>query len=59
VRYLFGQLRELLEVVVLTEERASRLLGCQTRRGEVQTVLDLLEEGIQSVPRRCKKQCSG
>ena len=50
VRYLFAQLRELFEVVVLTGARAPRLLCCQTRRSEVQTVLDLLEEAIQSVP---------
>ncbi len=56
VRYLFGYLRELLEVVVLTEERAPRLLCCQTRRGEVQTVLDLLEEAIQSVPTSLQKE---
>jgi hypothetical protein len=50
VRYLFAQLRELLEVVVLTGEREPRLLCYQTRCSEVQTVLDLLEEAIQSVP---------
>ncbi len=48
VRYLFAQLRELFEVVVLTGERVPRLLCSQTRRDEVQTVLDLLEEAIQS-----------
>jgi transposase-like protein len=56
VRYLFAQLRELLEVVVLTAERAPRLLGYQTRREEVQTVLDLLEEAIQSVPTTLQKE---
>jgi transposase-like protein len=50
VRYLFGQLRELLDVVVLTGQREPHLLCSQTRREEVQTVLDLLEEAIQSVP---------
>ena len=39
-RYLFAQLRELLEVVVLSGEKEPRLLCCQTRRSEVQTVLD-------------------
>jgi hypothetical protein len=50
VRYLFAQLRDLLEVVVLTGERIPRLLCYQTRRQEVQTVLALLEEVIQSGP---------
>ena len=50
VCYLFAQLRELLEVVVLTQERTPRLLCYQARREEVQTVLELLEEAIQSVP---------
>ena len=56
VRYLFAQLRELFEVVVLTAESAPRLLCCQTRREEVQTVLDLLEEAIQSVPTTLQKE---
>jgi hypothetical protein len=50
VRYLFAQLRDLLEVVVLTEERTLRLLGYQARREELQAVLELLEEAIESVP---------
>ncbi len=50
VCYLFSQLRELLEVVVLTGKSEPRLLCYQTRREEVQAVLDLLEEAIQSVP---------
>ncbi len=49
-RYLFAQLRELVEIVVLTGRTEPRLLDYQTRRSEVQTVLDLLEEAIQSVP---------
>ncbi len=49
-RYLFAQLRELVEIVVLTGRNEPRLLDYQTRRSEVQTVLDLLEEAIQSVP---------
>ena len=56
VRYLFAQLRELFEVVVLTGESAPRLLCCQTRRDEVQTVLDLLEEAIQSAPTTLQKE---
>ncbi len=56
VRYLFAQLRDLLEVVVLTGESEPHVLGCQTRRGEVQTVLDLLEEAIQSVPAPLQKE---
>src|SRR5713101_6917153 len=50
VRYLFAQLRDLLEVVVLTEERTPRLLGYQARREELQAVLELLEEASESVP---------
>jgi hypothetical protein len=56
VRYLFAQLRELFEVVVLTAEPEPRLLGCHSRREEVQTVLDLLEEAIQSVPTALQKE---
>jgi hypothetical protein len=50
VGYLFGQLRELLEVVVLTGQSEPRLLCYQTRCEEVQTVLDLLEEASEVVP---------
>lgn len=56
VRYLFAQLRELLDVVVLTQECAPRLLDYQTRRSEVQTVLDLLEEAIRAVPPSLQKE---
>jgi hypothetical protein len=56
VRYLFAQLRELFEVVVLTGESEPRLLGCQARRSEVQTALDLLEEAIQSAPTTAQKE---
>lgn len=56
VRYLFAQLRELFEVVVLTGQSAPRLLGCQSRRQEVQTVLELLEEAIQLVPTTLQKE---
>ena len=55
VCYLFAQLRELLEVVVLTGKKEPRVLGYQARRSEVQTVLDLLEEAIQSVPTTLQK----
>lgn len=50
VSYLFGQLHELFEVVVLTGGTAPRLLSCQARRGDVQAALDLLEEAIASAP---------
>ncbi len=50
VRYLFAQLHDLFEVVVLTGERTPRLLCYQARREELQTVLALLEEANQSVP---------
>jgi hypothetical protein len=56
VRYLFAQLHELVEVVVLTGQSQPRLLSCQTRHGEVQTVLALLEEAIQSVPTTLQKE---
>ncbi len=49
-RYLFAQLRELVEIAVLTGRNEPRLLDYQTRRSEVQMMLDLLEEAIQSVP---------
>jgi transposase-like protein len=55
VRYLFAQLRELLEVVVLSGKKEPRLLCYQTRRSEVQTVVDLLEEAVQSVPTALQK----
>jgi hypothetical protein len=56
VRYLFAQLRQLLEIVVLSEERKPRLLGYEARRGEVETVLDLLEEVVQSAPAPVQKE---
>ncbi len=56
VRYLFGHLRELVEVVVLSGEPEPRLLCCQARRGAVQAVLDLLAEAIQSVPVTLQKE---
>src|SRR5258708_4787836 len=56
VRYLFAPLHELFEVGVLTGESQPRLLGCQARRSEVQTALDLLEEAIQSAPTTAQKE---
>ena len=56
VRYLFAQLRQLLEIVVLSEERKPRLLCYESRRGEVETVLDLLEEVVQSAPAFVQKE---
>jgi Transposase, Mutator family len=56
VCYLFAQLRELLAVVVLTGEKEPHVLGYQARHSEVQTVLDLLEEAIQSVPTSAQKE---
>lgn len=50
VRYLVAQLRDLCEVVVLTGARTPHLLCYQARREDLQTVLALLEEAIQSVP---------
>jgi hypothetical protein len=56
VQYLFTQLRHLLEIVVLSEERQPRLLGSEARRGEVETVLELLEEVVQSAPASVQKE---
>jgi len=56
VGYLFAQLRQLLEIVVLSQESEPRLLSAQTRRGEVETVLDLLEEVVQSAPASVQKE---
>jgi hypothetical protein len=56
VRYLFAQLRHLLEIIVLSEESQPRLLGAASRRGEVETVLDLLEEVGQSAPAPVQKE---
>src|SRR5947209_5665858 len=56
VEYLFAQLRQLLEIVVLTQESQPRLLGSASRQGEVETVLDLLEEVGQSAPAAMRKE---
>ena len=56
VSYLFAQLRELVEVVVLSGEKEPHLLCSQSRREEVQTVLDLLEEAIQAAPTTLQKE---
>jgi Transposase, Mutator family len=50
VTYLFAQLRCLLEIVVLSQENKPRLLSAVTRRSEVETVLDLLEDLVQCAP---------
>lgn len=56
VGYLFAQLRQLLEIVVLTQERRPPLLGAASRREEVETGLDLLEEVGQSAPASVRKE---
>jgi hypothetical protein len=56
VAYLFAQLRQLLEIVVLSQESQPRLLSAASRRGEVETVLDLLEEVVQSAPAAVRKE---
>ena len=56
VRYLFTQLRDLLEIVVISQERTPRLLDCQARRDEVETLLALLEEVGQSAPTPVQKE---
>src|SRR5438105_4051426 len=55
VEYLFAQLRQLLEIVVLSQESQPRLLSAASRRGEVETVLDLLEELVQCAPAVVRK----
>jgi len=56
VRYLFTQLRDLLEIVVISQESTPRLLDCQARRDEVETLLALLEEVGQSAPTLVQKE---
>lgn len=56
VEYLFAQLSQLLEIVVLSQESQPRLLSSASRRGEVETVLDLLEEVVQSAPAAVRKE---
>jgi transposase-like protein len=56
VCYLFAQLRQLVEIVVLSQESEPRLLCAQARRGEVETVLALLEEVVQSAPAPIQKE---
>jgi len=56
VRYLFAQLRQLLEIVVLSQESQPRLLSAQVRRGEVETMLTLLEEVAQAAPASMQKE---
>src|SRR5438105_6933929 len=48
VEYLFAQLRQLLEIVVLSQESQPRLLSAASRREEVEAVVGLLEEVGQS-----------
>ncbi len=50
VAYLFAQLRLLLEIVVVSEQSQPHLLSVASRRGEVETVLDLLEDLGQDAP---------
>ncbi len=56
VTYLFAQLRSLLEIVVLSQQSQPRLLSAAARRGEVETVLDLLEEVVQSAQASVRKE---
>jgi hypothetical protein len=56
VKYLFAQLHQLLEIVVLSQQSQPRLLGSASRREEVETVLDLLEEVVQSAPARVRNE---
>src|SRR6266702_1175234 len=56
VKYLFAQLHQLLEIVVLSQENQPRLLDAASRHDEVQAVLDLLEEVGQSAPPPLRKE---
>src|SRR3989440_9347346 len=56
IEYLFAQLRALLEIVVLSQQSQPRLLSAAARRGEVETVLDLLEEVVQSAAAPLRKE---
>lgn len=56
VKYLFAQLHQLLEIVVLSQQSQPRLLCWALRREEVETVLDLLEEVVQSAPAPVRKE---
>jgi hypothetical protein len=56
VEYLFAQLRQLLEIVVLSQQSKPHLLCSASRREEVETVLDLLEEVVQSAPACVRKE---
>src|SRR2546421_253639 len=56
IEYLFAQLRQLLEIVVLSQQSQPRLLSAASRRGEVETVLDLLEEVVQYAPAAVRKE---
>jgi transposase-like protein len=56
VHYLFAQLRQLLEIVVLSEQSEPRLLCYESRWGEVQALLDLLEEVGQAAPAAVQKE---
>lgn len=50
LRYLLGELRRLLEVVVLAPQAEAGVLSSQVRQGELETVLALLEEVSQQAP---------
>lgn len=56
VCYLFAQLHELLEIVVVSHESDPRLLSCHQRREEMETLLVLLEEVVQSSPPSVQKE---
>lgn len=55
VTYLFAQLHELLEVVVLSSEPEPRVRKVSARRGDLQAVIDLLQEVIEVAPPSLQK----
>ena len=50
VQYLFAYLHSMLEIVVLTQQSQPRVLCAAERQGEVETILDLLEDLVQDAP---------
>jgi len=50
VQYLFAYLHTVLEIVVLTQQGQPQVLCAAERQGEVETILDLLEDLVQDAP---------
>jgi hypothetical protein len=56
VSYLFAQLRQLLEIVAITDKREPRLLCYEQRRAEIETLLVLLQEAVEPAPPDVQKE---